>query len=237
MRKTLLFLIVGIFAISFTSAFIDLGSVKKNECVEVFQICDNCTYVNISSMEYPNNTVIYPLIQMSNVDINYNYSFCDTSQLGIYYFKVKGDKDGEISVEEGQFEVTPSGQVYDTGQSLGGLGIFVGVLAVAFAFMFIGSKLSQEDKTLPFGFFFMVLAIMLVIFSLHLGWTFSVDLLQHETISEGISTIFLVVLWGTSGIALIFFVLMFIGMIKEITRVLDKKKFGEDFNPITGVYE
>ena len=133
--------------------------------------------------------------------------------------------------------VTPTGRNFDTGQVLGGLGIFLGVLATAFAFLFIGSKLGAEEKTLPIGFFFMVMAIFLVIYSLHLAWTFSHDILQHEIISSGVSTIFIVIIWSCAGITIIFFALMFIAFVKELSKILDKKKFGEDFNPISGVYE
>lgn len=237
MKKTIFSIILFIFLITFLNSSEFGNSFKLNECANLLQTCDNCTYVNISSITYPNSTKTILNNAMEQHGLEYNYTFCNTTVLGLYYYTVIGDKNGEQSVETISFEITPNGNKFDTGQSIGGLGVFIGVLAISFAFLFIGSKLSQEEKTLPFGFFFMVMAIILVIFSLHLGWIFSIDILQHEIISESLSTIFVVILWSSTGIAIIFFCLMLIAFIKELGRIADKKRFGNDFNPLTSSYE
>jgi len=235
MKKILLIFILGMFLISFASA--SLGTFKQNSCVSLYQYCDDCSYVTLTKIQYPNGTILTINDAMTKDDVNYNYTFCGTETLGTYYYTVKGDAGGSVKVERLSFKITPSGQDFDTGQTLGGLGLFAGVLAVAFAFMFIGSKLGKEDKTLPIGFFFIVMSIFLVIYSLHLGWVFSNDILQHEILSQGVQTIFVVVIWTSAGIAIIFIVLMLIAFIKELGKITEKKKFGENWNPITGTYE
>lgn len=235
-KKLALFLFLGIILLNFSSST-DLGSKEKGECFSLYQRCDNCTYVNLTKVIYPNGTIETINSEMTKDDVDYNYTFCNTNDLGIYQYTVKGDEDGEIETATFTFEVTPSGKTYDSGQSIGGVAIFAGLLSVAFAFLFIGSKLSQSDKTLPIGFFFNVFAIIIVIFSLHMGWAFAVDILQHETISQGISTLFTVILWSVTGISIIFFILMTFSFIKEFGRMKDKKIFGENFNPITQTYE
>ncbi len=235
MKKILLTLILGMFLISFASA--SLGTFEQGECVSLYQFCDDCSYVNITTVQYPNGTIESISEEMTKDDVDYNYTFCSTNNIGDYAYVVKGDTGGSTTTERLTFKITPSGQNFNTGKVLGGLGIFAGVLSVAFVFLFIGSKLTQDDKTYPIGFFFAIMAVILVIYSLHLGWVFSVDVLQHEIISEGVSRIFVTVLWSSAGIAIIFFALMLISFIKELSKVIDKKKFGEDFNPITGTYE
>ena len=244
-KKLILFgILLGVFLISFSSAsslyFGDFSlPQKQGECFNIFEPCDNCSYMNITIL-FPNGTPIIENQAMTNLSSTYyyNYTFCNTSVLGIYPLIINYDEDGRYLYSDTDFfEVTQTGRDFDAGQTLGALALLGGVLATAFMFIFVGSKLSENDKTLPVGFFFSVMAIFLVISSLHLSWILSVDILQHEIISEGISTIFIVVLWSCTGIAIIFFALMFIAFIKELGKTIKKKKFGEDFNPITNTYD
>lgn len=238
MKKALCAIFIGIIFLNFIIAIeTDLDPVERGECQELYQRCDNCSYVNLTKILYPNGTIEIINNTMTQNDIDYNYTFCNTNDIGIYQYTVKGDNNGEVDTATFSFEVTNSGMKFDEGQAIGGLAIFIGLLAVAFSFLFVGSKLTQNDKTLPIGFFFIVFAIIIVIFSLHMGWVFSVELLQHETISGGVSTIFRIVIWTSSGLTIIFFALMLIAFIKELGNVAKKKKFGDDFNPLTNTYD
>ncbi len=234
--KRLLILFCIVFLMGNIIALEDLGTFKQGETVRISQVCSDASYITLSSITFPNSTIAISNINMtSSGSGEFYYNFANTTDLGRY--DVRGISDGCEETFVTYFEVTPSGQVFGTGQVLGGLGIFIGVLAVAFAFMFIGSKLGKEEKTLPIGFFFMVMAVFLVIYSLHLAWIFSNDILQHEIISSGVSTIFVVVIWSTAGITIIFFVFMLMAFIKELSKILEKKKFGEGWNPLTHTYE
>lgn len=244
--KKILILILSLFFISLVSASFGyddgekVGIFKRNDCIDLTQSCSNCTYNNLTSIIYPNGTrsSFSPEQNMTKSGTDYLFHTCNfSSQYGGYIVNGYGDLDGSEEVWNYNYEITQTGRVFGTSQVLGSLGIFIGVLAVAFVFLFIGSKLSKEDKTLPVGFFFSVMAVILVIYSLHLAWIFSVDILQHEIISQGVSTIFVIVLWSSVGIAIIFFALMLIAFIKELGKILKTKKFGEDFNPISDTYE
>lgn len=241
MKKLLLFLMLGIFLISLTSAAqSSLGTFKQDSCIDLTQTCTSCTYNNLTSIIYPNGTKysFSPEQNMTKSDSEYLFQTCDfSSDLGNYKVNGHGDLSGTDTVWNYEYEITKSGQSITEGKTLGGLGIFFGILATSFIFMFIGSKLSQNDKTLPIGFSFSVMSIILVIYSLHLGWVFSVDILQHEIISGGLEVIFLVVLWSSAGIALISIIMMFFAFVKELGKMNKKKKFGQDFNPISDTYE
>ena len=247
MKKLIICLMLGIFLITLASASCPDGedcitgssAIALNEEIEVYQTCNNCTYCNFTKFKYPNKTVFLSNIEATQDETYFYYHLSggNNSELGEYEYCYDCGNEVEKETSCLHYLVTPNGRNFDIGQVLGGLGIFIGVLATAFAFMFIGSKLGEEEKTLPIGFFFMVMAIFLVIYSLHLGWVFSNDILQHEIISSGVSTIFLIVIWSCAGMTIIFFALMLIAFIKELSKVLDKKKFGDDFNPLTGTYE
>lgn len=244
MRKLLLILFIGMALVSMVSAANPCGNdnyfldfVEKSSTISLYQRCSNCTYVNITQIKYPNGSISTINEAMTKNDVDYNYTFTKTQDLDCYSYTIKGDKNGIISTETIDFKVTPSGQDFDEGQAIGGLGIFLGLIAVAFTFLFIGAKLGKEDKTAPFGFFFIVLAVIVAIGTLYMGWAFSVDLLQHEIISKGVSRIFTTILWTVSGITIIFFALMLIAFIRELGRINKTKKFGQDFNPLTDTYE
>ncbi len=97
---------------NFISADINLDPGKQGECIELKQTCDNCTYVNISTVSRTgeNATTFYFNEEMTKFGVDYNYSFCNTNILGNYMFTVTGDKDGSTQTESGYFLITPSGR-------------------------------------------------------------------------------------------------------------------------------
>jgi len=159
------------------------------------------------------------------------------TDLGSYYYFVHCNTSDAGGYASSNFAVVKLTRSFGSEQIVSSLVILVGILAVVFVFLFIGSKLGANDKTLPIGFFFYVMALLLVIYSLHFGWILSVDILQHETISSGLSTLFVVVIWSLAGIAIISIILMFIAFIKELGKMNKRKKFGDDFDPLTNTYK
>jgi hypothetical protein len=111
-NKLFLFVLLGLFLISFTSAMdcdgTFLGTFKVNTNIELRQTCDSCSYVTLSSLTYPNSTMINVNTNMTKTGVDYNYSF-RTDLIGNYYYSVFGDKDGTLVSENFCFEVTPSG--------------------------------------------------------------------------------------------------------------------------------
>jgi hypothetical protein len=118
MKKLLLYIIVSTFIISFASATIELGAFKKSDCIQLPQTCSNCTYVNVSSVTYPNGSILSLNKVMTKIGTDYNYTFCETSTLGNYLFSVVGDKNGVIDTENGNFEITYTGDSLSTQKSI-----------------------------------------------------------------------------------------------------------------------
>jgi hypothetical protein len=68
-----------------------LGTFKQSTCIQLIQTCPNCTFVNISSVTYPDSTQALGLVEMQRAGTFYNYTFCKTAQLGTYRVSGYGD--------------------------------------------------------------------------------------------------------------------------------------------------
>ena len=144
MKKIILFLFLGIFLISLVSPVQQsLGTFKSGGCVNLIQICDNCSYNNISTILYPNSSVVASNLTMNKDDTYYNYSFCNTSTLGNYIVNGYGDLDGVKTTWSYDFEITPSGRGSPTsGEST----IFIVSLASMFLICILFFLISNSFK-------------------------------------------------------------------------------------------
>lgn len=111
MKKLLTILLLGIFFISFASAF--LGSFERDSTIEVKGNID-ASAVNVS-IYFPNSSVVVLNQPMTNLygDI-WNYSFSQTSTLGFYYYNYCDENGANCIVND--FEVSPNGKPYDNPQ-------------------------------------------------------------------------------------------------------------------------
>jgi len=138
-KKLLLGFILGIFLISFISA--SLGSFDKNECVNIKTIL-NTSSVTLSTLSYPNGTVVLSEKVMTNAFGNtWNYTFCNTSDFGTYIYDYYDDS-GNVYVND--FIIAPA---YELTNSI--VLFYIGTLAVLCFFfvlclLFIG-YLPSED--------------------------------------------------------------------------------------------
>lgn len=134
MKKILSTLLLGILLFNLVSAGIDLGVVKQNDCIKLYQSCPTCTYSNIRAIKYPNGSIDNLDLSMTKNNSDYTYEFCDTGDIGIYSYIVYGNKGGLSyeSSEEGEFEVTPSGKISSTSEA-----ILYLVLTIVFFGLFI----------------------------------------------------------------------------------------------------
>jgi len=124
-------LIVGIFLILLVIPILSattIGTAKRGECINLYQICENCTSNNISTILYPNTTVAVSNVNMTRDDTYYNYTFCETGILGQYIVNGYGDLDGQKTSWVYNFEVTGTGFEFSQARStfsLGALGLLI----------------------------------------------------------------------------------------------------------------
>lgn len=242
-NKTILFIFLFLFSITFvSSAVLTIGDytlpIKKGDCFNIPLGCDNCTWANLT-ITHQNGTILVSNAEMTSEDgFHYNYTFCDTNDLGQYWITFHYDDDGiYLETERDWFEVTSTGKHFDSGQSISSLGILFGALGVAFLFMFLGFKISANSKMIPISFIFIVLSIILIIYSLFLGWTIGSDIIEHEAFSGTSEIIFTSVLWLMVAVVLISTIFFFVAFIKELGNSKKIDRFGEGFNPLTDTYD
>lgn len=105
-----------------------LGSFDQYSCVNIKQICANCTYVNITSITSPiNNSQVLGQVEMTQDGTEYSYEFCDTSALGQYIVNWKANPDGITTIGNFDFQI-------DSGSAL----LFLIIMGVAIVTLMIG---------------------------------------------------------------------------------------------------
>ena len=134
----------------------DIGLVKQYDCISLYNYCPSCTYINLTAIQYPNQTVIDMNIAMTKTNNNYIYSFCNTGNLGEYSYTTCGDKTGDVGCEDMVFEVTPSGFAWSNG-------LYFLIIALSIGIIVLGYYV-QDAWIVVLGSFGMVLFGLMVLF-------------------------------------------------------------------------
>ena len=145
-KKLFLFGITFLFLFSLVSSQEDikfLGTYKQYNEVTLTQTCDNCTYVNVTRVKFPNSVETYFFQAMTEMRKgNYNASFTNTSQLGNYIVTTCGNPDGSYACESYRLQVTTTGS-----DVLNTIPIFLLILG----FCLFGLAIYKELPFLGFG--------------------------------------------------------------------------------------
>lgn len=164
MKKILLLLAVCLCLISLASAedvvIQSLGNVQQNSCVTLKQSCGNCTFVNVTSVEYKiNSTQLLGEVVMTKIKTEYNYSFCGTASLGHYIVNGKGDPDGILTSFGYDFWVTGNGEAV----AGDGLKIFIFSLFIIVTVGLLYSFIIQLAK---------IATMSMTIYDIIMSWSF-----------------------------------------------------------------
>jgi len=229
-------LIFGLFLINNVVGLEDLGTFERGEPIKINQVCSDATYINISSITFPNSTKAVTDVKMTEyANGAFNFTFHYTDDLGRY--DVVGISDGCEGEFATYFTITPNGRTFGDAEGLAALGILLGALTLTFFFAFLGFKMSSNHKLIPLSFMFIMLSLVLAIYSLYLGWMYSYEIVVFENLSNVAETVFLAFLWLLIGIAILSMALMLIAFIKELSTINKSKNFGEGFNSMTDSYD
>ena len=145
-NKIFMILIIGIFLISFASAVGDIGIVKQGDCIDLYNYCPTCSYINLTAIQNPNGTLETMNLEMEKNGNNYIYNYCNTSQLGEYSYTTCGDKGGTETCEDITFEVTPNGKQFTQQNSIVYLGFILILLFTFFLTMYGAGKIRWKHK-------------------------------------------------------------------------------------------
>ena len=192
------------------------------------------------SFTSPNRTVLIPWTNMSFNSDSGKYEFLiddgNITDSGSYCAMFSATNGVLNETEEICYDITSTGRDFGEGGGMAGLGLIAGAIGVAFFFMIFGFKFSQGDGTRPLGLFFGVLAIIMILYSLHLGLSYSVAMFDYDPFSSTQTAIYNSALYLLSGVGVISFILMTIAMVREFGKGKMMKDFGEGFDPITQTY-
>lgn len=144
--------LLSIMMVSLVSAG-ELGQpVKQNGVVDLVQTCSNCTYVNLTSITYPNGTQEIIGVDMVRTGEDYKFSWGNTSQIGTYKYHTCGDLTHAssntriVTCETITFEVTYGGNNSDSPSSI----LYLAILGInIFLFLLVVysiPKLPQGDN-------------------------------------------------------------------------------------------
>lgn len=194
---------------SFVSAQCDNPGIPPqivNTTFDLIQVCDTCTFVNISSVTFPNGSFIVYEQEMTKTGKTYNFTFNDSSQLGTYNYFVYGDKGGGSEGEPLCFEITPTGGDLDLPQSIVIVGLFLILLFLSIVFLVWGNKIDY----LPFKIFVTSLGGLFMMFNIGVATNVVIQLLTVGAVLSGtFSSLYTLMLILTSawGIGLIVYII------------------------------
>jgi hypothetical protein len=115
MNKLFLTFLIAIFLFAFVSpaSLPSLGTFEQGQTVRITQVCSDATYINISSVSYPNSTIAVSNIEMTSAGSGeFYYDFTSTNPLGRY--DVRQISDGCEKTFAYYFEINLSGIQKDT---------------------------------------------------------------------------------------------------------------------------
>lgn len=186
-----------------------LGTFPQGSCINLKQICSNCTYNNITTIISPNSTQLLGEKSMTKVGTDYNYTFCNTTLIGQYIVNGKGDLDGVLTVWTYNFFVTPTGYEVSIANSIVMFFLILLFGLVTIGFFWFG--LTQQN--IPLKVFFVSLGVLFLIFDVGviLGVA-NVSIGQFTGILSIFNSIYILgtILLSAGAIILIVFVIKYI---------------------------
>lgn len=171
--KKFCLILLGIFFFSLVSSqsVQTLGYFKNGNDISLTQICSNCSYVNISSVNYPNMSVAVSEVEMSKVGIYFNYVLSGdyTQEFGKYIVCGYGDLEGSVTAWCYDFFVNGTGRAEPSGAVV--TLFIVSFLIVLFLFVWLfvyslGHAIKKDfdvvDLGFDFGIYFALLGLYIL---------------------------------------------------------------------------
>ena len=149
MKRLNIFLVLSIFLISFTLAESSGGELtgKSGECIELPQECPDCTYFKITTIKYPNMSLRYVNELMTKQGTSYNYTFCDTNEIGEYVYCMVGDVTGEDTSVCNNFEITATGSGLTNQKSILYTVVMIISILIFLGLLYCGIMINGKNQT------------------------------------------------------------------------------------------
>lgn len=232
--KLLIFVMAGVLLLSsllpLCSAEIQtLGTFKQNECVNLIQTCDNCSFVNITSLIYPNSTDDLKNITMEKRGTYYNYTFCKNKALGKYIYNTLGDDNGIATVQPVEYYINAIGfESTEASARISSNGIwFVLIIAVLFFIAFLFSNQT------PFKYSFLLLFVLFIMIGVNIvsiSIYNEIGNTQLGAIFDQMAAFSFIAYWFIGGLMIMIWTLTTIASIYDRKNAREIEHVGDDVN-------
>jgi len=182
----------------------------------------------------PNMSILIDDETMTN-EINYfNYTTPSLDTRGEYNAVVSCEVDGTYGHQDFNFIVTA---IPATSQGNVAIGILVSLIALSFLFVYIGFKFTESEKLFPIALFFILVALIIVVYTLQLGYIYNRDILISASTTGSQFKIYFGIMYGLIGMAFIALLLLIIKTLKEFKVRKSIQQHGEGYNIDKNIYE
>lgn len=137
-----------IFLIGFTSAIdTTFGTYKTETDLTLTQTCANCSYNNITSIKYPNGSVMLTDVTMTKSGSSYSYVLGggNLSARGVYLVNGLGDPEGNLEIWSYDFEINSAGDELTDSKSIAFLGALFLLGSLVVVIFFVTRNLQFND--------------------------------------------------------------------------------------------
>ena len=211
MNKNIFILIfISFVLISSVQALDNMGTFKQNSNVRIVQICSDASFINITSVSYPDSSIATSTSAMTDLGNGEFYiDFENTTQLGRY--DVRGVSDGCEKTFATYFEVTPSGFLINEGSYISLFGSLFIMIILSIIFLFLAYK---SESTVPrvtlysLGFIGFLMAILYTVIIVQQ------TLYGFESIISGMESFWFVAKMGITAGIVIFGIILFLILLK-----------------------
>jgi len=146
MNKKFIFLIIGMFLLSLTFVSAEsIGTFKTNESFQITNYCNSgdCSFMNLTSITYPNGSILYLNKEMTAMEQEFNYTF-SSNMSGEYSFKTCADPGGLLTCESDTFRLTISGNEGTTPQLFSRIFLVILFGSLFFIVAYLKNKIDFE---------------------------------------------------------------------------------------------
>jgi hypothetical protein len=208
-----------------SSAF--LGTFTEDRCVELTQVCDNCTYVNITSVRanFTNEELVSNVVMTQDAE-EYNYTFCLTNNSGTYTYTTCGDLNGFTNCESVDFIINPQG-IESTEQRTNAITRSIYFLFIIGILLFIGFLFVKNSKPVRWTMFiFAIIFFLSALNVLSISLTDEVVNPNLESFFEGFTVIAFYFYWFAAGLLIIIWMFTFINTWIFRKNLRNAQKYG-----------
>jgi len=243
MKKILLTLLIGMFLISIVSA--QSTYKQSNEldlkvpCFYSDTRCSDTAECNLSIL-YPNSSFLVeeqPMTNLENGYHNYTLNESQTSVLGEHPVSVYCIDNSEKGYSTFAYRITPTGQEITMSQGIVSIGLIFMIMLLIGLFVFLAFIFQKSEQLFPLALFFILVSCILGVYSLHLGYLFSRDILYPLAIESTQFAVYLGVMWGLVAIGFIGMVFLTVKALKEFRERKSIQKHGEGWDPKDRIYK